>query len=1327
MKLNSWWAALIIIQLVTTLSSTLNADKDVTSRNTRSTSIKSAQTNVTLTPDSGSFLEALSNIESDTRILLANGTYQVENFTLVTGVSNICISGQGDVTITCSDNVGLAFVNVSNLMIEGVRIEECGLSGSYLNLTLNHIREFVDLFFVVYSEMRFAVLLGHCENVIIDDVQVVNNVGFGLVGINLIGSTLINQISAVNNTQPSDCPVTVTLPYMDPLRYGGGAVFVYQDYTPAYQDIYGNSYHELTISDGTFMGNSECSYNYLNLIRLGKNSFVRDLGYRIGGGGGLTLLVTQINYALHILTRDSHFESNLATLGGAAHLALFSGVRNTQIELKNCTFTRNRNDQDFIYRIVDGAGLGVTVDIRRPSSEQATPPHVAQNLNTTIRVTGSRFIENYSAFGAGLFFYSSYTSAVSDLTDVLYVYIEQCIFERNSAFFGSAMSFFEYKYNAESVGTQVLIKDSNYSKNMITANDMSEDQTVLQSAGVIDIRFMNISFQGNCQILSNIGTGLRAEGSAIGIAGDVTFSDNVGIRGGALHLQSYSFLIVLPNASLFLLNNAARVSGGAIYSNYLGLDSSLSSGGVSCFLYFAYDTFYICRNCSDLKDSGSYIKLQNNTAPAGGHIFGSSFQRCPWATDLLSSLQLDPATPVLELISKRYPNVIDIDGSVRDPANFRTQSRALEILDPDNTTAYDNKTSVYNVVPGEAFNVTIGARDDYDYTYISNVVSSFVSSSTATPKIGPNNYGVLEDNVTTELPIAVTGSEGQSVIVTVYSTDLIGRALTQLNVSLGHCGNGFVYNNVTERCECDTRLTELQITCDTRNQSLMVPDNKWVGLLDDNGLLGVADCPLLFCLSGSNVISVANGQADFDAECNPELYRRGILCEQCIEGLSNVLGTPRCLRCSNVHILLFPVFMALGVMFTVIIYYLDITIAEGLLNGAIFFSNLVSLYALNLFPSPTGQNDIIFLISILTLNLGIETCLYNGMGGLDRVWWQLSFPLYLVVLMFIIVWLARTKNLKFWQKTRRLSAARAFTTLSLLCYVSVLQVCIEILGWNAIDTVDGERRVNWITDASIPYFQGGHIPMVLLASFIVLFYLLPFPLFLLSPSLIFKSKRLRKLKPFYDAYWNPFEPKFRFWLGFRLIFRWIPFVLSFLTPSPENLFVTDFLLLVLLFAQVTLKPFKNWWVNTIDCFFIFLLVLMFTGTLYFEALVEGDNEQLVESRLVIYNKVFIIFAFVIMCGLFYYHLYIRFTKVKSFSIAIWNKLRCKKSKCPDPQNNIGQASETEKNSKDTLKSAVPKVPPTHAIVVTELREPLLEDNEFATVISVPHQPDNASD
>ena len=203
----------------------------------------------------------------------------------------------------------------------------------------------------------------------------------------------------------------------------------------------------------------------------------------------ITLQVTQVNYILRILTTNSFFENNLATVGGAGHLALFSGVKNTQIEFINCTF--NFNGQfitNLSNRQVAGAGLYVTADNQRPDNELTTPPPVSHNLSTTLRIIGSNFTENFASFGAGLYFYSSYQSAVSDLTDVLHMYIEGCWFERNRAFVGPGMQLIENKYGAGNVGAQIEIKDSNFANNTVISVDPEGIQSTLQSAGVIDIR-----------------------------------------------------------------------------------------------------------------------------------------------------------------------------------------------------------------------------------------------------------------------------------------------------------------------------------------------------------------------------------------------------------------------------------------------------------------------------------------------------------------------------------------------------------------------------------------------------------------------------------------------------------------------------------------------------------------------------------------------------------------------------------------------------------------------------------------------------------------------
>ncbi len=232
--------------------------------------------------------------------------------------------------------------------------------------------------------MRVALLLGHCENLEMNRVELYNNDGFGLVGVNIIGISVISQLIAINNTQRSDCS---TYDPENPDRYGGGAVFIYQDYLFEYQELYSNRFYELVIEEGMFTKNTECSYNIIPYLDYKEQKYIRNLGYTIGGGGGLTLMMAQLNYGMQIVTRDTTFLRNRAPVGSGAHVALFLGTKNTAIEFVNCDFSFNGSPF-----VVGGAGLGVITEFRRPANEKATPPHVAHNRNTSLRVQNSRFI-----------------------------------------------------------------------------------------------------------------------------------------------------------------------------------------------------------------------------------------------------------------------------------------------------------------------------------------------------------------------------------------------------------------------------------------------------------------------------------------------------------------------------------------------------------------------------------------------------------------------------------------------------------------------------------------------------------------------------------------------------------------------------------------------------------------------------------------------------------------------------------------------------------------------------------------------------------------------
>ena len=69
---------------------------------------------------------ALMNTRSNTTLLLENGCYHINSFTLLQDLSNISLIGSGSEStiVKCEGDVGLAFVNISGLLISDMTVAE---------------------------------------------------------------------------------------------------------------------------------------------------------------------------------------------------------------------------------------------------------------------------------------------------------------------------------------------------------------------------------------------------------------------------------------------------------------------------------------------------------------------------------------------------------------------------------------------------------------------------------------------------------------------------------------------------------------------------------------------------------------------------------------------------------------------------------------------------------------------------------------------------------------------------------------------------------------------------------------------------------------------------------------------------------------------------------------------------------------------------------------------------------------------------------------------------------------------------------------------------
>ena len=1281
--------------------------------------------------------DALQTISSDTTLYLCPGTHLIDQFILIHGLKNVSIVGCGDGTeavITCADSMGLVFVNITDLTIQNVRIEDCGLTGQNLTETLALLDGVIEIFFEVPSETTIAVFLGHVENLVMQNVTITNTSGLGLVGINVIGTSYISQVDLMFNIRPSNCSFfngtsTLSSSILDEAgeMIGGGAYFLYQDYSPAYRPTYDNRQHSLNIDESKFIENSECSFLAYVEVSFMDSRVLQEAGYTVGGAGGLGLVLAQLHYGINITTNSALIQNNTAVFGSGVHVAIFSGVQDSHVVFSNCTFITNGIAGEESRYSLGGGGLGLVNDLIRPEGIDTSTSF--RNRNLVVTISDSNFTENRVIAGAGAYILSEYTSPIRDSTDALMLIFNNCIFERNIALLGSALEITESKLSGREIGMQVFLHDVIVTSNGIDSINSDIAVSLSNSLAILEIRSVNVTISGNSCFSANSGTAVHARQGVVGITGNVTFDRNTGVYGGAMRLIRSSYLIVTSGARLYFKENIGRLQGGALYVDFPGGQSATFSID-DCFLYFGYNDFSVCSNCSNLNDTGVYIEFSDNIAPIGSIIYGSALQQCPWA--VLLRQQYEGLT-TFDIFDSYFPNVVNFTN--HDPQGVEN------VITPPRELNIEDQQDVYFVVPGQQFNLSVYAIDNFIQN-IPTVVSSYVSTDeqfftqnvTASLVSSDGIRALSGENVTT-VPVRIFGLENQTLRVVLFTAGLGGRIVQkQIDVALGSCGTGFDYSTETRTCSCNQLLMEANIQCDIANQTLIVPNDLWFGPVSSDGDdLAVVRCVETYCRRGTRRVSVRNGSVDYDVQCNPDLNRVGILCGSCPDGYSVVLGSDRCLRCSNGYIALFLVFALLGVLLIVTMTTLRITITAGYLNGALFYANIVSLYGRILVPTTTTGGNYIFA-SFLTLNLGIETCLHSGMTSLERVWWQLSFPLYLFILMFSTELIFRifSKCFKF-DRSAGLSTIQAFATLVIVCYVSVLESCVELLGAVNISTLTGERYLRWRVDPSVPYFQNAHGFLAFIACILVVFYIIPLPLFLLFPSLVFRTKYLNRFKPFYDVFWHPFEPLFRFWLGLRLIFRWIPFALVYFLDSPENTFITNIFLLVLIFFQLILRPFVGKWRNVLDGYFLLNLLILFSGSLYFNARAElnsGNMRQQILEQQTIFSTVFIsIFGYLGFAVVFVYHIFERFPKLKKSLLDLFLKLKnvLRKGKESEynaetvPPPNVGNVNETlppDELSTGAEHSTGQNKPP-HVVTVTELREPLLEWEGTVEVVSAP--------
>ena len=404
------------------------------------------------------------------------------------------------------------------------------------------------------------------------------------------------------------------------------------------------------------------------------------------------------------------------------------------------------------------------------------------------------------------------------------------------------------------------------------------------------------------------------------------------------------------------------------------------------------------------------------------------------------------------------------------------------------------------------------------------------------------------------------------------------------------CPAGFVYQNGI--CICDPILNSVLpvTTCDINKQTILRPAGSWLSAVTINNSHQYhisLRCPLYYCLPQSSQLnfSTPNSQCQFN--------RSGLLCGHCQQDFSTVLGSFHCQHCSNVYLLIVIAIAVVGLMLVLLLFVLNLTVTDGDINGFTLYVSIISINNHVFFPQNSNSINIFYaFISLANLDLGIPMCFYNGMDDYAKMWLQLAFPAYLILIATLLIIASRHST-----KIQRITARRALpvlATLFLLSYTKILRTVSDVLFYYSTIThlPSGHTTLVWAVDANIPLF--GLIYTTLFVVCLILFViLLSFNAILCFTKTAMRLQFVNHFKPLIDAYQGPYKYKYYYWTGLQLVVRAIFFGLSALDRN-INFTVAIILLAVIIIIQRSLVPFKDNYKNLHETAFLLNLLTIYT-------------------------------------------------------------------------------------------------------------------------------------
>ena len=922
----------------------------------------------------------------------------------------------------------------------------------------------------------------------------------------------------------------------------GGALKIMTKQTVTYR--YGVS-HKIMLHNSSFLYNraSYCagvgiifsSINIPGTVVVKECHFISNIGEKRNGGMCIIPMddITMLGPKYVISVSDSVFRLNEGPVGAALFIwPIWNGNYTLDVSLKSCSFEFNKiidsNEQEagIVSMWLSPRG-NVTHSVTSVSTIFVSDCSFVSNLvgpglcftdtdlGSTERVLSiivnrSTFINNTASLQS--------TGMIVNFTNTLLNFTaSDCLFQNNTGsspviYIKHKLSFMTTVSPPDIMLTNVTVQTSKY---------MVESVRLVCEIFLIEITFTNVTIKDNeAAGMSNLNCALKFRGH------NIIANNKTPFGGGGLTVNGtgYAYTHIIDSAVIFQNNTA--LLGGALYSS----DETLTHTSLQV-------------PCTFISLNAIFI---NDTATIGHNLYGGIMTQC------VTGLQrLGVKTFYLSSKCEELPHSI-----LQNNLSISSNPYSVYLCNVNDNTLLNNTNTSVSVFPGQSFNVSLVTTG-----YCESISPGPLKiSSSSGIKVVADIQSEHTSNVCKMLYYTATGNGSKgNVTISTYTADqpsfVIPKHFTVM-IHFSTCPYGMEVSG-NGVCECNQVLSAIHVHCNISKWPYPIlkssGNNAWLAYnKGSNCTVVISDCPFDYCTIDSDVYFNLNDSTDRQCAYN----RTGTLCGQCQEGLSLMLGSNACYKCTNTYLFLLMAFIIAGIVLVSCLITFNMTVSVGTINGLLFYVNIIKLNEAVFFPN--GSIPVIsHFISWMNLDFGFEVCFFNGLNGYWKTWLQFVFPFYVWLIAILIIIISR-KSIRISQYLCS-NIISVLATLILMSFTKILRNVTNALAVTKLHC-DKYQEFVWSIDGNVNYMSIRHLVLVIFSS-IILF------IAVMYTSIIFFSQWLQRysgkfccsfslfrLQPFLDAYTGPYRDKHRYWSGLLLLIRLaLTFIFTFTSGSMKYL------------------------------------------------------------------------------------------------------------------------------------------------------------------------------